>query len=147
LLLPWPPPPPPPFAVPIVGWLLHYCMPSGFVIARLHATVNTLVAGCFCCILSSIATTAAPAAATRPPLPPLPPPWSNSPSSIAEERQQQQHHQHTKGSTCWGRCRHCSGNYEAWRASGRKYEARIAIFLILAPVDRFFSISRKVESR
>jgi hypothetical protein len=25
--------------------------------------------------------------------------------------------------TCWGRCRHSSANYEAWRASGKKYEA------------------------
>ncbi len=47
---------------------------------------------------------------------------------------------------CWGSCRHCSGNYEAWRASGRKYEAQIAIFRILAAVDRFSWISWKVES-
>jgi hypothetical protein len=48
---------------------------------------------------------------------------------------------------CWGRCRHCSGNYEAWGASGGKYKAQIAIFWILAAVDRFSRISRKVESR
>jgi hypothetical protein len=24
---------------------------------------------------------------------------------------------------CWGRCRHCSRNYEAWGASGGKYKA------------------------
>ncbi len=54
---------------------------------------------------------------------------------------------HLWASYCWGRCRHCSGNYEARRASGGKYEARIAIFWILAAVDRFSRISRKVESR
>jgi hypothetical protein len=48
--------------------------------------------------------------------------------------------------SCWRRCRHCSGNYEARGASGGKYEARIAIFRILAAVDRFSRISRKVES-
>ncbi len=42
-----------------------------------------------------------------------------------------------------GRCRHCSGNYKAWGASGGKYEAWI---VILAAVDRFFWISRKAES-
>ncbi len=46
-----------------------------------------------------------------------------------------------------GRCRHCSGNYEARGASGGKYEARIVIFRILATVDRFSWISRKAESR
>ncbi len=46
-----------------------------------------------------------------------------------------------------GRCRHCSGNYKAWGASGEKYKARVAIFRILAAVDRFSWISRKVESR
>ncbi len=45
-----------------------------------------------------------------------------------------------------GRCRHCSGNYEARGASGRKYEARIVIFCILAAVDRFSRISWKTES-
>ncbi len=44
-----------------------------------------------------------------------------------------------------GRCRHCSENYEARRASGRKYEAQIVVFLILATVDRFFRISWKAE--
>ncbi len=48
---------------------------------------------------------------------------------------------------CWGRCRHCSGNYEAQGASGGKYEARIVIFRILAAVDRFSWIAWKVESR
>ncbi len=47
---------------------------------------------------------------------------------------------------CWGRCRHCSRNYEAQGASGGKYKARIAIFWILAAVDRFSQISWKVES-
>ncbi len=51
-----------------------------------------------------------------------------------------------QGGMCWRRCRHCSGNYEAWGASGRKYEAQIAIFRILAAVDRFSWISWKVES-
>jgi hypothetical protein len=46
-----------------------------------------------------------------------------------------------------GRCRHCSGNYEARGASGGKYEARIVIFRILAAVDRFSRISQKAESR
>ncbi len=44
-----------------------------------------------------------------------------------------------------GRCRHCSGNYKAWGASGGKYEAWIVIFHILAAVDRFSRISRKAE--
>ncbi len=43
--------------------------------------------------------------------------------------------------------RPCSGNCEAWRASCGKYKARIAIFWILAAVDRFSWISWKVESR
>jgi hypothetical protein len=54
-------------------------------------------------------------------------------------------HRCTTG-VCWGRFRHCSGKYKAWGASGGKYEARIAIFRILAAVDRFSWISRKVES-
>ncbi len=48
---------------------------------------------------------------------------------------------------CWGRCRHCSGNYKARGASGKKYEAWIGIFRILAAVDRFSRISQKLESR
>ncbi len=48
---------------------------------------------------------------------------------------------------CWGRCRHCSRNYEAQGVSGGKYKAQVAIFWILAAVDRFSRISRKVESR
>ncbi len=47
---------------------------------------------------------------------------------------------------CWGGRRHCSGNYEARGASGGKYEAQVAIFCILATVDIFSRISRKVES-
>jgi hypothetical protein len=46
-----------------------------------------------------------------------------------------------------GRCRHCSGNYKARGASGGKYKAWIVIFRILAAVNRFSWISRKVESR
>ncbi len=46
-----------------------------------------------------------------------------------------------------GRCRHCSRNYEAWGASGGKYEARIVIFCMLAAIDRFSWNSRKAESR
>jgi hypothetical protein len=99
LLLPPPPPTPPAFADSFVGWLLHCCPPSAFVIARRHATVNALVACRFCRQLSSIAATATTATAAGLPLPPLPPPWSNSLLSIAKESQQQQHHQHTNGST------------------------------------------------
>ncbi len=40
-----------------------------------------------------------------------------------------------------------SGNYEAQGASGRKYEAQIVIFHILAAVNRFTRISWKAESR
>ncbi len=40
-----------------------------------------------------------------------------------------------------------SGNYEARGASGKKYEAQIAIFCILLAINRFSRISRKVESR
>ena len=39
---------------------------------------------------------------------------------------------------------YCSGNYEARRASGKKYEAQIVIFRILVAVNRFSWISRKV---
>jgi hypothetical protein len=49
-------------------------------------------------------------------------------------------------SVLW-RYRHCSWNYEAQGASGRKYEARVVIFCILAAIDRFSQISRKAESR
>ncbi len=38
-------------------------------------------------------------------------------------------------------------NYEARGPSGRKYEAQIVIFRILAAVNRFSRISRKAESR
>jgi hypothetical protein len=54
-------------------------------------------------------------------------------------------HRCTTG-VCWGRCRHCSGNYEARGASGGKNKAWIAIFWILAAFDRFSRISRKMES-
>ena len=40
-----------------------------------------------------------------------------------------------------------SGNYKARGVSGRKYEAQIVIFCILAAVDRFSRISWKAESR
>jgi hypothetical protein len=36
-----------------------------------------------------------------------------------------------------------SGNYEARGANGRKYEAQIVIFCILAAVNRFSCISQK----
>jgi hypothetical protein len=39
-----------------------------------------------------------------------------------------------------------SRNYEAWGASGGKYEAQIVIFRILAAVNRFSPISQKAES-
>jgi hypothetical protein len=45
-----------------------------------------------------------------------------------------------------GRCRHSSGNYKAWGASGGKCEAWIVIFHILAAVDRFSWISWNTES-
>ena len=40
-----------------------------------------------------------------------------------------------------------SKNYEAWGASGGKYEAQLVIFRILAAVKRFSCISWKAESR
>jgi hypothetical protein len=39
-----------------------------------------------------------------------------------------------------------SRNYKAWEASGGKYKARIAIFCILAAVNRFSWISPKAEN-
>jgi hypothetical protein len=39
-----------------------------------------------------------------------------------------------------------SQNYEAWGASGGKYEAQIVIFCILAVVNRFSRIFQKAES-
>ncbi len=39
-----------------------------------------------------------------------------------------------------------SGNYEAWGASGGKYEAQVVIFCILAAVSRFSRISQKAKS-
>ncbi len=46
-----------------------------------------------------------------------------------------------------GEWRLVSRNYKAWGASGGKYKAQIEIFHILATVNRFSRISRKVESR
>jgi hypothetical protein len=46
-----------------------------------------------------------------------------------------------------GEWRLVGGNYEAWGASGRKYEAQIVIFCILAAVNRFSWISQKAENR
>ncbi len=46
-----------------------------------------------------------------------------------------------------GKWRLVSENYEAWGASGGKYEAQIVIFCILATVNRFYWISRKAENR
>jgi hypothetical protein len=40
-----------------------------------------------------------------------------------------------------------SGNYEAWGASGGKYEAQIVIFRLPAAVNKFYCISWKAESR
>ncbi len=37
-------------------------------------------------------------------------------------------------------------NYEAWGASGGRYEAQIVIFCTLAAINRFSWISRKAES-
>ncbi len=62
--------------------------------------------------------------------------------------------QHSR-SMCWVRYTHsgnyeargASGDYEAWRASGGKYEARMVIFRILAAVNRFSRISWKEECR
>ncbi len=45
------------------------------------------------------------------------------------------------------KARGASGDYEARGTSGRKYEARMVIFRILAAVNRFSWISRKEESR
>jgi hypothetical protein len=61
--LPSPPPPTPAFDSPIIGWLLHCFLPSVFVIARCHATVNAFVAGRFSRQLLSTAATATAAAA------------------------------------------------------------------------------------
>jgi hypothetical protein len=51
------------FNFPIIGWLLHCFLPSTFVIARCHATVDAFVAGRFSRQLLSTATTAADATA------------------------------------------------------------------------------------
>jgi hypothetical protein len=53
----------PAFDSPIIGCLLRCFLPSAFVIARCHATVNAFVAGCFSRQLSSTAATSAAAVA------------------------------------------------------------------------------------
>jgi hypothetical protein len=63
LLLPLPPPPTPAFDDPIIGWLLYCFLPSAFVLAHCHVTVNAFVASCFSSQLLSTVTTAAAAAA------------------------------------------------------------------------------------
>jgi hypothetical protein len=45
-----------------------------------------------------------------------------------------------------GEWRLVSGNYEARGATGKKYEAQIVIFRILAAVNKFSRIYRKAES-
>jgi hypothetical protein len=58
-------PPPPTLASdsPVIGWLLHCFLPSAFVIACCHTTVDAFVAGPFSHQLLSAATTATTAAA------------------------------------------------------------------------------------
>jgi hypothetical protein len=51
------------FDSPVIGWLLRCFLPSAFVIACCHATVNAFVAGCFSRQLSSPAATATTVAA------------------------------------------------------------------------------------
>jgi hypothetical protein len=63
MLSPLPPPPTPAFDSPIIGWLLRCFLPSAFVIACCHATVNAFFAGRFSRQSSSTAATAAAAAA------------------------------------------------------------------------------------
>jgi hypothetical protein len=48
---------------PVIGWLLRCFLPSAFVIACCHTTVDAFVAGRFSRQLSSTTTTAAAAAA------------------------------------------------------------------------------------
>ncbi len=45
-----------------------------------------------------------------------------------------------------GRCRQCSGNYEARGASGGKYKARIVIFRIIAAVIDFLGFLGKQKA-
>jgi hypothetical protein len=54
----------PAFDSPVIGWLLRCFLPSAFVIARCHVTVDAFVAGCLSGQLSSTAATAAAAAVT-----------------------------------------------------------------------------------
>jgi hypothetical protein len=63
LLSSLPPPPTLAFDSPVIGWLLHCFLPSAFVIARCHATVDAFVASCFSRQLLSTAATATTAAA------------------------------------------------------------------------------------
>jgi hypothetical protein len=87
----------PTFTAPVIGWLLRCFLPSTFVIARRHATVDALVAGCFCRQSSSTAATAAAVTAAKPP----PPPTVVELTVVhcQRKRQQQHHHQRTNGST------------------------------------------------
>jgi hypothetical protein len=66
------------FTAPVDGWLLRCFLPSAFVIARCHATVDALVARRFCRQSSSTAATAATTTTATPMVEP--------PSSIAKER-------------------------------------------------------------
>jgi hypothetical protein len=86
------PPPMPAFTASIVGWLLRCFLPSAFVIARRHTTVNTLVAGHFCRQSSSTTTTTAATAAATPVV-------ELTVLHCQRKRQQQHHHQRTNGST------------------------------------------------
>jgi hypothetical protein len=63
LLSPSPPPPTPAFDSRVIGWLLRCFLPSAFIIAHCHATVDAFVAGYFSHQLLSTAATAAAAAA------------------------------------------------------------------------------------
>jgi hypothetical protein len=61
LLLPSPPPTTTAFDSPVIGWLLRCFLPSDFVIAHCHATVNAFVASRFSRQLLSTAATSAAA--------------------------------------------------------------------------------------
>ncbi len=81
------------FTAPIIGWLLRCFLPSAFVIARRHATVNALVTGRFCRQSLSTPATAAAAAAAATTVVKL------TVVHCQRKRQQQHHHQHTNSST------------------------------------------------
>jgi hypothetical protein len=70
-MLPLMHPPTSAFTDPAVGWLMCCFLPSAFVIAHHHATINTLVAGRFCCHSLSTTTTAAVAIAAAAGLSPI----------------------------------------------------------------------------